>query len=120
MATRTTGIDDANHVPVGATLTRVYHCQPGHGTLAKNGEHDTYAAALTVAVEALRTALDAAPADSLLPETITIDTRWAFKFPESSRPAAGLDTVARRTTYDTLADAVAHLDRVATYTGTGV
>lgn len=112
---KTRGFHQAATVPVGASITRVYFCEPGVGSPARRGEFETHRDALAVAIEAKTEALAAQPKDGLLPETITIDVRWVMSYPTGSGPTSGTDTLAERYTYDTVADAQAHLGRIDKY-----
>lgn len=105
---KTTGFHQAAAIPLGATITRRYFCEPGHGAIARNGEFGTHRDALVMAIEAKKAALDAQPRDGLLSETIVIDVRWVMAFPDGGSQ----DSLAERFTYDNLADAQAHVGRI--------
>lgn len=107
---KTTGFSQAGSVPVGTTISRVYFCEPGHGgPVSKHGAFDTYSQALTAAIAGKREELAKQPLDSLFPESITVDSRWVLTYPT---PSGSRDVVAERTSYDSLADAEAHLARM--------
>lgn len=103
MTVKTVGTDSALNVPPGSLVARVYVAVPTMYTIG--AEFEDYLTALAHAVSAKENYLAAQPADSLAPETITIDVRWCFQFPDGG----GTDAIMSRSTYETLADARDHL-----------
>lgn len=112
----TTGFDAAATIPVGATLTRVYFCEPDDYTpSSRHGEHDTYVEALEASIAAKQRVLAAAAdTDRIVHERLTIDVRWLLAYPDGG----SLDTVAQRTRYDNLAEAIEHAERIRKYAPT--
>lgn len=117
MSVQTRGFDRAASMPVGAVIERVYFADPGDSSSL----FDSYADALTATIarhedaetrhrdfhERTRSMGIYLP----LPERLWIDCRWKMTYPAGG----GLDTVASRTAYDTLAEAREHLERIGRY-----
>lgn len=122
----TTGYAEAQSIPAGTTIERVYFVEPGdYGPSVDGVEHETYEAALAsaiarkVAAQARHRAhySDLSNEDYVpLPERISVDCRWSMKQPRNpNNGISGRDTVASRTTYDTLDEAREHLARIRRY-----
>lgn len=102
MTTTRTGFDSASSIPEGAILSRAYWQVPGH-----YGEGPTSESCEAALASGL------AHAKEMGYDRLTVDLRWKFEYPGGG----GLDAVAERTTYSTLADAQEHLDRIRRYSG---
>ena len=114
---KTTGFEAAASVPVGAVIERVYFVEPGTSGYPAQGEREDYRDALVASIaaheaaEARNRQARRHEPDSVylpLPERFSIDCRWKMSYPHGG----GIDTVASRTTYDSIAEAKAHLDRI--------
>lgn len=115
---KTTGLDKAALIPVGATLTDAYWTvAPKHG---RDQGHATQAEAIAEGLAYQQGLVDRHNAANQAsgyhyphPESFAVDLRWTLTYPAGG----GLDTVIERFTYESLADAQAHLDRIAKYAG---
>ncbi len=121
-ALKTTGLDNAAGIPVGATLTAAtWHVAglygPGH-------PHETERDALLTGIALIEERIErhnAAYASlahgpvSDPPERFSVDLRWRMAYPEGG----GIEFTARRTTYADLAEAREHLARIDKYAGVG-
>lgn len=122
--TSSRGYEGAERTPVGATVTRVYFCEPGQYAKA---EYDTYPEALDAALarhteaEAThRTHYATTPDDRYLPlpERFAIDCRWMMTWPADPANgihSTGIDTVMNRTTYQSLDEGFEHLTLFRAY-----
>ena len=111
-----TGFHSAQHVTPGTIIENVYFAVP-EGYLAGD-EYVTYLDALTAAIEKKQTQIARFP-NLLIPETIWMDTRWVLRDPAKTSQISTTDTVAERTTYETLADAQAHAERITKFARVG-
>ena len=122
----TTGYRRAKNIEPGTTITRVYFCEPGQYTVSADGaEYATYEDALIGAIarhraaeKKHRAAYAETPDDRYLPlpEKFSIDCRWVMRKPEEAAVGGSLDEVISRTTYQTLAEGVDHLNRLGVLT----
>lgn len=110
-------------IPLGATVDRIYWAVPGYGTtgIEFETEHEALAHALDTMKEIINQHIEHhGVADSANhPQTIYVDLRWHMTFP-NQYGVTGSDFVASRTTYDDIADAQSHLDRIKRYSKAGV
>lgn len=105
----TIGYDAAAAIPVGATVDRVYFCEPGSYTHAsERGEFDTYLAALEAAIAHQQARLDTAADDDEVPTRIWIDVRWSMSYPAGGSKDAAMS----RTSYADVVDAIEHAARI--------
>jgi len=111
---KTTGFHDAGLVPVGSVLAHAYWTTPT-GYTTGTDEYASRGDALLAAIRA-KEAQVAEHARGMnrsvpLPERITIDLRWHLKYPNGG----GLETVAERCEYESIAEAKAALQRLIDY-----
>ena len=108
----------AKLVPVGATLIDSYWTVPN--AYSEGPRFETEELAIAGGIEKIRAAIEqhqaARGAASVpIPERFSVDLRWKLTYPAGG----GLDAVAARTTYDSIAEAEESLARRARYRGAG-
>jgi hypothetical protein len=115
----TDGLSSAPMIAPGATVEAATWHIAGH--YGPGPAHPTERDALVALIDAMdRRERDERDAEGLLPaSSLTIDLRWALRWPPGStdangRPnaAVGAEVTIMRTTYTDLADARAHLARI--------
>ena len=115
MSIKTTGLDSAPLIPVGAVLDRVSWHVPspaGH----EGREFDTERAAIEHAVHVEHVRMDKhnAQGNYTEPVRLFVDLRWHMKFP-STYGVTGMSFVARRSEYAQVGEAIEHLNRIDLY-----
>jgi len=122
-----TGIDNATLIPVGAQIAESYFAVPD--TYTKGPRHESRVEALRSAIHDMQRLVDrhnalyaadvGTPRFVPLPERITIDLRWKLTWSHDpgTGTSGGMDLIAERTVYDSIADAQAALDRIAAIEG---
>lgn len=119
---KTTGFHQAGSVTPGTVIESVYFAVPGQATI---GDHfETFEAALVEAIARRQKHVDDHNARNLgypHPERVDVDCRWVLRNPltPTGRPNGSTDTVAERTTYDTLDEARSHLALIEKYRPVG-
>lgn len=101
-------------IPVGATLTATYWAVPGH--YGPGTTHASRGDALAAAIDIRQAQVDAPAANPANrgyphPERIDVDLRWKMAYPDGG----GIDMVAERFTYDSLAEARRALELAVRY-----
>jgi hypothetical protein len=113
VATTYTGLTNAPAIGAGAIISRAYWAVPTHYTRGAEYSTELEAIEAGLAYQGQLVAQSAAqPGNggiSYIPETFSIDLRWDVAFPNRG---GTLDTIARRTTYETLEDAREHIARL--------
>lgn len=124
-ALKTTGLDNAPGIPVGATIVAAtWHVAHLYGP---GDAHETERDAILEGIAEKEAAVARHNAHYAgigvtnrvpLPETITIDLRWKMTWPYRglADPATGMTFTVRRQTYASLAEAREHLARIDRYT----
>jgi hypothetical protein len=112
-------------IPAGSTIVRTYWTYGVHYTIGPT--FDTEVEAIEAIVE--KTEADVArhlehhgPQSAARyphPEAMTVDLRWIVSHRGLNGPDGTRDVMVSRTTYADIADAQAHLERIAKFSGAG-
>jgi len=118
-----TGIDNAPSIPTGARVVAAYWCLaedygPGE---ARDSEADAIRAGIErwKQSEAARQGFTTLPT----PEAFSVDLRWKMEWDQGATTDAhgrrttssGIEFTVRRTHYESIAEAEAHIDRIEKY-----